>query len=69
MWTDDPDFDLDYHLRRVGLATPGGMSELLSVAESIALAPFTARVRCGKRASWKASATAGRRTSLKFTMP
>jgi len=40
MWTDDPDFDLDYHLRRVGLATPGGMSELLSVAESIALAPF-----------------------------
>lgn len=29
VWTDDPDFDLDYHLRRTGLPAPGGSDELL----------------------------------------
>lgn len=27
-WIDDPDFDLDYHLRRAALPTPGGVAEL-----------------------------------------
>jgi diacylglycerol O-acyltransferase len=29
VWTDDPGFDLDHHLRRVGLPVPGGREELL----------------------------------------
>ncbi len=28
VWVDDPDFDLDYHLRRVALPGPGGIKEL-----------------------------------------
>jgi WS/DGAT/MGAT family acyltransferase len=28
VWVDDPAFDLDYHLRRVGCPAPGGMVEL-----------------------------------------
>lgn len=27
-WVDDPDFDLDYHLRRAALPAPGGIDEL-----------------------------------------
>lgn len=39
-WRDDPDFDLDYHLRTVGLPAPGSMRQLLDLAASIANAPF-----------------------------
>jgi diacylglycerol O-acyltransferase / wax synthase len=28
MWIEDPDFDLDYHVRRAALPAPGGMREL-----------------------------------------
>lgn len=28
IWIEDPDFDLDYHLRRAALPSPGGMREL-----------------------------------------
>ena len=28
VWVDDPDFDLDYHLRRVGCPAPGSKVEL-----------------------------------------
>jgi WS/DGAT/MGAT family acyltransferase len=31
LWVDDPDFDLTYHLRRLALPSPGGMTELLDV--------------------------------------
>ena len=27
-WIDDPDFDLDYHVRHIGLAPPGGFDQL-----------------------------------------
>ncbi|HYN34897.1 MAG TPA: wax ester/triacylglycerol synthase domain-containing protein, partial [Ilumatobacteraceae bacterium] len=27
-WIDDPDFDLDYHVRHIGLAPPGGADQL-----------------------------------------
>ena len=39
-WRDDPDFDLDYHLRAVALPGPGTMRQLLDLAASIANAPF-----------------------------
>lgn len=32
-WIDDPDFDLDYHVRHIGLAPPGGADQL---AEQVA---------------------------------
>jgi WS/DGAT/MGAT family acyltransferase len=40
MWVDDPDLDLDYHVRRVAAPEPGGMRELLEVCAALAEAPF-----------------------------
>jgi WS/DGAT/MGAT family acyltransferase len=39
-WADDPEFDLDYHLRRVRLPHPAGMRELLDLAQVIAETPL-----------------------------
>jgi diacylglycerol O-acyltransferase len=39
-WADDPDFDLDYHLRRVRLPEPAGMHELVELAQVIAQTPL-----------------------------
>lgn len=39
-WEVDPNFDLDYHLRRVTAPAPGGMRALLDLAQSLAMAPF-----------------------------
>lgn len=39
-WVDDPDLDLDYHVRSIALPAPGGTRELLDVAAAIADAPF-----------------------------
>jgi diacylglycerol O-acyltransferase len=39
-WTDDRDFDLDYHVRRVRVPSPGGMRELLDVSANLAEMPF-----------------------------
>jgi diacylglycerol O-acyltransferase len=36
VWVDDPDFDLDYHVRRIGVPTPGGPKEVAEVAADIA---------------------------------
>jgi WS/DGAT/MGAT family acyltransferase len=32
LWIEDPDFDLDYHVRRAGLPKPGGLDELAELA-------------------------------------
>lgn len=39
-WTIDEEFDLHYHLRRTRLAGDGGWSDLMEVAEQLAMAPF-----------------------------
>jgi WS/DGAT/MGAT family acyltransferase len=39
-WVDDPEFDLDYHLRRARLPEPAGMRELLDAAQLIAETPM-----------------------------
>ncbi|HUY63115.1 MAG TPA: wax ester/triacylglycerol synthase family O-acyltransferase [Acidimicrobiales bacterium] len=39
-WVKDPDFDIDYHLRRIGLPSPGGDRELAALAGDIASRPL-----------------------------
>jgi WS/DGAT/MGAT family acyltransferase len=40
VWVDDEDFDLDYHLRRIGCPTPGGIAELAVLTADIAGRPL-----------------------------
>ena len=39
-WVDDPDFDLDYHVRRLRLPAPGSERQLLDAAAILAMTPF-----------------------------
>src|SRR5256886_12235832 len=39
-WVVDPDFDLDYHLRRVALPAPGTLRQLLDLAELTLQSPL-----------------------------
>ena len=39
-WVTDPDFDIDYHLRRIAVPSPGGARELADVAGAIASRPL-----------------------------
>ncbi len=39
-WAVDPDFDLDYHVRRVALPAPGSWRDLLDGAQRICMTPF-----------------------------
>ena len=36
VWVDDPDFDIDYHVRRAAVPDPGGLRELADMAGDIA---------------------------------
>ena len=40
VWVEDPDFNLDYHVRRVGCPAPGGRRELGEIAAQIASIPL-----------------------------
>jgi diacylglycerol O-acyltransferase len=48
-WVVDPDFDLDYHLRRVALPAPGSLRQLLDLAEITLQSPLDT-----SRALWEA---------------
>lgn len=39
-WVEDPDFQLDYHLRRLSLPPPGGERQLFDLAQTLAMTPF-----------------------------
>ena len=39
-WVDDPNFDLDYHLRRTSLPQPAGIPQLLELAQLIGESPL-----------------------------
>ncbi len=36
VWVDDPDFDIDYHVRRAAVPEPGGLRELAELTGDIA---------------------------------
>ena len=40
VWFDDPDFDLDYHVRRIAVPSPGGPEELAELAGDIVSRPL-----------------------------
>jgi diacylglycerol O-acyltransferase len=40
LWVEDPDFDIDYHVRRIALPRPGSMRQLLDLATLIVNDPF-----------------------------
>ncbi|MGH9170946.1 MAG: WS/DGAT/MGAT family O-acyltransferase [Acidimicrobiales bacterium] len=40
VWVEDPDFDLDYHVRRACLPNPGGVEELASFAAQVGGLPL-----------------------------
>jgi WS/DGAT/MGAT family acyltransferase len=40
MWVDDPEFDIDFHVRRIALPKPGSMRQLLDLAALVTADPF-----------------------------
>jgi diacylglycerol O-acyltransferase / wax synthase len=40
LWVEDPDFDIDYHVRRAALPSPGGLRELATLTAEIAGRPL-----------------------------
>ena len=40
VWADDPDFDVDFHLRRAALPAPGGRKELADFVQRVASRPL-----------------------------
>jgi len=54
IWVEDPDFDLDYHLRRLRLPEPGNERQLLDAAQTRAMTPFDRA-----RSPWEATLVEG----------
>ena len=67
IWVEDPDFDLDYHIRRIGVPSPGGHEELADLAAQIASTPLDRSRRCGSSTSWRAWPTATSASSPRCT--
>ncbi len=53
-WVIDPDFDLDYHMRRIALPGPGSFRQLLDLAETFHSAPLDVN-----RPLWEATLVEG----------
>ncbi len=53
-WVTDPDFDLDYHVRRVSLPEPGTFRQLLDLAETLHATPLDPN-----RPRWEATLVEG----------
>ena len=57
-WSFDDDIDLDYHLRRSALPSPGRVRELLELTSRLHTS-LTGTVRSGRRIWWRVSTTDG----------
>ena len=66
-WSYDKDIDIDYHVRRSALPSPGRVRELLELTSGCTAACSTGTVRCGRRIWWRVSTTAGSRCTPSFT--
>ena len=53
-WVEDPDFNLDYHLRRVRLPEPGSERQMFDLAQNLAMTPFDKA-----RSPWEATLVEG----------
>ncbi len=53
-WVTDPDFELDYHLRRVSLPAPGSLRQLLDLAQTLQATPLDLN-----RPLWEATVVEG----------
>ncbi len=53
-WVEDPDFNLDYHLRHVRLPAPGSERQLFDLAQTLAMTPFDKA-----RSPWEATLVEG----------
>ena len=40
VWTDDPDFDINFHIRRAGLPRPGGPADLADLVSRVMSRPL-----------------------------
>jgi hypothetical protein len=47
VWVDDGNFDIDFHMRRAALPTPGGRRELVDYVQRVISRPLDRRSRCG----------------------
>jgi WS/DGAT/MGAT family acyltransferase len=54
VWTDDSDFDLDYHIRRLAVPAPGTHRQLLDLAAAVAAPPLDR-----SRALWELTVVEG----------
>jgi diacylglycerol O-acyltransferase / wax synthase len=53
-WCPDPEFDMDYHVRRIGVANGGDLDEVLELAAALSTAPLDAA-----RPLWEATLVEG----------
>ena len=47
-WINDPNFDLDFHIRHLSLAPPGRVDQLAEQVARIVGRAWTGRARCGR---------------------
>jgi hypothetical protein len=48
LWIEDPDFDLDFHIRSTALPTPGTREQLATLVGRLSAIPLDRRGRCGR---------------------
>ena len=57
VWVDDPNFNLQYHVRQTALPDPGSEEQLLRLSRACSPSSWTAPSRCGRRGSSRACRT------------
>ena len=61
LWVDDPNFNLEYHVRHAALPSPGTEQQLLQLTARIASHRSIVPSLCGRTGSWRASTTTASR--------